>query len=187
MRSSLYTGALSTINQCYVISNLYSSHSLTLPMNCPVLGLFTTRSTHTVTVFNYKGWPGSWPCLVRSCKSRSIIFLLLKYDFPRLMDNHLLPLGNCFSSPTEVIGFAPIETINLIRNGGFFLYWLEFFHPILFIGTGHWYWKNFYFLFCSGSWSERVAHTPEYMFLDAEDIPEERGILLHFLLAVLCF
>lgn len=104
-------------------------------MNCTVISLFTMRSTHTVTVFNYKGWLGSWPCIVRSCKSRSLILLLLKYDFPRLMDNHLLPLGNCFSSPIEVIGFAPIETINLIRNGGFFLYWLEFFYPI------HWYWS----------------------------------------------
>ena len=27
------------------------------------------------------------------------------------MDNHLLPMGNCFSSQIEVIGFAPMETI----------------------------------------------------------------------------
>jgi len=37
------------------------------------------------------------------------------------MDNHLLPMGNCFSSPIEVIGFLPMETINFIHNRGLFL------------------------------------------------------------------
>jgi hypothetical protein len=38
--------------------------------------------------------------------------------FPRLMDNHSLPMENCFSSQIEVIGFAPTETINSIHNRG---------------------------------------------------------------------
>jgi hypothetical protein len=32
------------------------------------------------------------------------------------MDNHLLPMGNSFSSQIEVIGFAPMETVNSIQE-----------------------------------------------------------------------
>jgi len=58
------------------------------------------------------------------------------------MDNHLLPMDNCFSSQIELIGFAPMETKNSIHkeyDGSSFLVldskWPFSNLSILFIGT----------------------------------------------------